>query len=388
MNEDFYKNLKGFGQFSELSDRHFYVTAPPDWYVVVADVKGSTEAILQGKYKEINLVGASTIIALLNLAPDVSIPYSFGGDGATLLIPPSMLDQTLTTLKGVIRKVKLNFDLELRAGCIPLKALYEQGATLMVAKFLFSPHVSGAVFQGNALAMAETWLKKGGGTVLYGDVESEQEPDLGGLECRWQPIDNRHGKMISMLVRTAPSYTGDAWKLYEDCIRDIEAIYPEHQNSAPVSVSGMRLNFSPRHLLGEAKQRTKTPWGQALYVIRAFVLNSIGQFSFVTGKKVIGFDGKKYLQELVANSDVRKFDEMLRMVLDSTDAQHQALEKVLNERYQKGQIVYGLYESPQALMTCMVFNLSGNHVHLVDGSDGGYALAAKQMKEQLRTVGA
>jgi hypothetical protein len=36
-------------------------------------------------------------------------------------------------------------------------------------------------------------------------------------------------------------------------------------------------------------------------------------------------------------------------------------------------------------MTCYVQNLSDTaHIHFVDGGDGGYAMAAKQLKQQLR----
>ena len=55
---------------------------------------------------------------------------------------------------------------------------------------------------------------------------------------------------------------------------------------------------------------------------------------------------------------------------------------MLKKRFELGQITYGIHESSQALMTCLVFSLAGNHVHLIDGADGGYALAAKQMKQQ------
>jgi hypothetical protein len=42
-----------------------------------------------------------------------------------------------------------------------------------------------------------------------------------------------------------------------------------------------------------------------------------------------------------------------------------------------------MHRSPAALVTCLVRSYDGDHVHFVDGSDGGYALAAKQMKAQL-----
>jgi hypothetical protein len=43
-------------------------------------------------------------------------------------------------------------------------------------------------------------------------------------------------------------------------------------------------------------------------------------------------------------------------------------------------------ERPQALLTCIVFSYNGNHVHFVDGSDGGYALAARSLKAQLKSL--
>jgi hypothetical protein len=45
--------------------------------------------------------------------------------------------------------------------------------------------------------------------------------------------------------------------------------------------------------------------------------------------------------------------------------------------------VYGLHISDRALMTCLVFERNGRQVHFVDGADGGYALAAKEMKQKL-----
>jgi hypothetical protein len=45
--------------------------------------------------------------------------------------------------------------------------------------------------------------------------------------------------------------------------------------------------------------------------------------------------------------------------------------------------VYGVHVSRHALMTCLVFDRFGKQVHFVDGANGGYALAAKQLKQQL-----
>lgn len=34
-------------------------------------------------------------------------------------------------------------------------------------------------------------------------------------------------------------------------------------------------------------------------------------------------------------------------------------------------------------MTCLIFDYDRDHFHFVDAADGGYALAAKQMKAQM-----
>jgi DNA-binding IscR family transcriptional regulator len=87
---------------------------------------------------------------------------------------------------------------------------------------------------------------------------------------------------------------------------------------------------------------------------------------------------------MISNSDYRKFDDMLRMVIDCSKEEAEKIEAYLEQKRQAKQIVYGTHRSEKALMTCFVTTLEGNgHVHFIDGSDGGYVLAAKQMKAQL-----
>jgi hypothetical protein len=87
---------------------------------------------------------------------------------------------------------------------------------------------------------------------------------------------------------------------------------------------------------------------------------------------------------MVSQTDFRKYDGMLRMALDLTLEQADALEAVLEQERDAGRLVYGFHRSDSALMTCLVFDLtSAAHVHFIDGADGGFALAARQLKEQI-----
>jgi hypothetical protein len=67
-----------------------------------------------------------------------------------------------------------------------------------------------------------------------------------------------------------------------------------------------------------------------------------------------------------------------------SNQQAQKLECWLESEFRLNQLVYGRWRSSSALMTCMLFDLSqARHLHLIDGADGGYALAAKAYKRRL-----
>lgn len=94
----------------------------------------------------------------------------------------------------------------------------------------------------------------------------------------------------------------------------------------------------------------------------------------------------EYKSQVVANADYKKFDNKLRQVLSGTEAQREKLTAFLEERFRNRELVYGIHVAPTALITCLIFNYNGAHVHLVDSDNGGYALAAAQLKKQLKQL--
>ena len=50
------------------------------------------------------------------------------------------------------------------------------------------------------------------------------------------------------------------------------------------------------------------------------------------------FDSEKYARSMRSHTDYRKFDDMLRMVIDCTDEQAQFIERMLEERKSRGQL--------------------------------------------------
>ena len=90
---------------------------------------------------------------------------------------------------------------------------------------------------------------------------------------------------------------------------------------------------------------------------------------------------KAYLQQVVENSDFRKYDDGLRMVLDCTPELERRLVERLAAAASNGIARYGLHRQDAAMMTCFAPSvLRSDHVHFVDGARGGYASAATVLK--------
>jgi hypothetical protein len=99
------------------------------------------------------------------------------------------------------------------------------------------------------------------------------------------------------------------------------------------------------------------------------------------GITVGGFVPKTYVEQVVANSDFRKYDDGLRMILDCTSELERALTQLLVTAATGGIARYGLHRQDAAMMTCFTPSaLRSDHVHFIDGARGGYASAATALK--------
>jgi hypothetical protein len=123
--------------------------------------------------------------------------------------------------------------------------------------------------------------------------------------------------------------------------------------------------------------------GGSLLRRRAFVLaNTLFVYLVMRfGISVGGFVPKTYVRQVVENSDFRKYDDGLRMILDCTAELAAALTQRLAAAASAGVARYGLHRQDAAMMTCFTPSaLRSDHVHFIDGARGGYASAATALK--------
>ena len=101
--ETFYADLPYFSEFSGVSELDRYHPLPDDWTVLATDVVRSTQAIENGKYKQVNMVGAASIICVLNAYGNAQLPFVFGGDGGMIAVPPGVQPDAIRELEHYIK---------------------------------------------------------------------------------------------------------------------------------------------------------------------------------------------------------------------------------------------------------------------------------------------
>ena len=410
-----YESIPSIDDYADLVHSNKYIKLPSNWCVIVTDIVGSTKHIESGRYRDVNTVGVMTICAVRNaLGVDQDFPYVFGGDGSSLVIQPQHEQLVLDTLLAVKRLVKANYKMDLRVGSVTIDELEDQGVTVEVTRYEIVAGMCIALFKGGGLALADAVIK---GRPEYEQLQETSEslritPNLDGLSCRWKKIPNRNGCVLTILVMDNPDivYTDDSgddsensdsggsddeeetyndsdmtMKMYQRVLEKLQQILkPETMKKAnPINPELAEYKTASEMIADE--QRMHENKASPSYINRAV---EIGLCHVLFRWKKLQhaiIDAPEYVQGMRTHADHRKFDDMIRMVIDCTPDQADAIEQYLQGLYDDGrQVFFGVQRSQHTLMTCLLKDTNaGNHIHFVDGDLGGYAMAAKPLKMQL-----
>jgi len=187
--------------------------------------------------------------------------------------------------------------------------------------------------------------------------------------------------MLSVLMQATADNESAIADIYRSLIDALGEISEEAINQGkPISDNNMKFRWPPRGLGAEIDAtvggRNRLFWTFRLHLYSLFQW-FLDRFDLTVG----GYRGRQYRVELRSNTDYRRFDDTLRILLDCTLAQADEIDKMLALHAERGELLYGLHRADSALMTCLVFSIEkGEHIHFVDGNDGGFTSAAKTMK--------
>ncbi|MFP4846209.1 DUF3095 domain-containing protein [Winogradskyella sp. PE311] len=381
-NLDFYRDIsKNNLPLTELlKNESLFTKVPENWSIVVTDIENSTGAVAKGFHNDVNLCATGSIITVLNTLKaketKIKIPYFFGGDGSTFIIPNSVLEQVLMALNTYSLHIKKTIQLNLRVGYLEVKKVYSNNITLRITKLKHNKYLTTPVVLGNGLKYAERIIKK---SFKESDLSSIENTmlNLEGMECRWDMIyPNETEKKVICLLVDCKDENVQA-EVYGSIMKEVDLIFGNLEKRNPISTLKLKLNTSLDKIRKE--MYTKIGKHQMTYLISNWFVTLIGTYYFKY------FDaGKLYKYRVTQLSDTIMLDGFLNTVISGTNSQVNKLKIVLDELEKDKKIIYGIHITHASIMSCYIEDRKEKHIHFVDGTEGGYTSAAMMFKEKLK----
>lgn len=376
--KQFYKNLRPFkGTLIELlGDDNYFVDVPKSWHVVVVDILNSTSAVNAGNHHQVNLTATGAIISVLNAIRKVKrsneIPYFFGGDGATFIVPSSLLNKIIHVLENYRIHIKRKIDLVLRVGEIPVSNLIESEVQLKIAKHRLTDKLSIPIFLGDGLKVAESMIKSS-----FKEEETtafdETLLNLEGMECRWDQIlpDQQQTKVVCLLLDA--SLEKDQRNVYKKVLAQMDEEFGKFENRQPIKSNNLKLDPNPTKVWEEMKIRlTSTSW---MYFFKSWLKSNFGRIYLN-----LTSSGKQYLSQIEQLSHTFMLDGMINTVFTAEQKSIDRFIAFLDEMERDKKLIYGIHVTHASVMSCYVLDRRTTHSHFVDGTEGGYTSAAKMFK--------
>ena len=386
-----YDDIPFIPDFGSIFNYDYYYKPPPDWYIIITDIVNSTTAILEGKYKDVNTAGSLAAMAISNVKKDMNFPFIFGGDGMTFLIPGNILDDVEDVLVDTRKLVDEMFDLKLRLGVVPVSTIYRKGYKLFVARLKVSDRYIQAIITGKGLDIAEKLIKN---DVSYNPfrlrvgLPAKNKADFTGFTCRWKDIPSTRGETISFIIKIREEYHRQTSTVFNKILKGVDEIFGLVSDYHPLTEDNQSSSVSQAHREARIFSNRKSGFLYGINKLRiSMEIVFVKMIIFLhIPIKINGKNFRNIKEDNIINSDFRKFDGSLKMVLSCSTVQRKNFERLLEKLVSKGIVNFGLHVSDRALLTCLIHRGTGEEVHFVDSADGGYALAARKLKEQMADV--
>lgn len=365
-----------------LADESDFSEIPNTWHVVVVDIKNSTKAVNEGKHHQVNLTATGAIISVLNTIRkekrNIEIPYFFGGDGATFIIPNFLLKKVTLVLENYSLHIKKNTALTLRVGHVSVKDLIAKKAYLKIVKHQLTDQLAIPIVLGNGLKKAEEIIKKN-----YKEIDTiafkKDLLNLEGMECRWKEINpTQNVKKVVCLLLDAVKET-EQKDIYRDVLHKMDSIFGTFNNRQPIKTASLELNFSISKIWEEMKISLAN--NSFIYLIKNWITTLLGKWYFNMSE-----DGKKYLNQISQLSHTFMLDGMINTIFTAEQSKIDLFLDYLNQLEKENKIIYGIHLTHASVMSCYVLDRKTKHAHFVDGTEGGYTSAAKMFKVKMKAL--
>jgi hypothetical protein len=268
--------------------------------------------------------------------------------------------------------------LTLRAARVPLAAIRAAGHDVRVARHDLGDGAAFAMFAGGGLAFAEERMKADDPAFCVDAAPAGEWPDLTHLSCRFDPMPSQQGSILSVVVQPAPGADAAA---FNKLLAEVVALVEAEGGRSPIPTAGPVPPLVP-HGLGAEASAARGPDAGLLSRL-GYAAGAVARVALLrvmlAGRVPVA---THYVADMARLSDYRKYADGLYLTIDASAALADRLATVLAAAGAAGIARFGLHAQTRALMTCFVPSLEpGHHLHFVDGAGGGYAAAARKLRE-------
>lgn len=367
--------------FEHLASSEWFNPAPSSSSVVVADVRGSTKLVQNGRQRDVNLVGAACIAAIRNLFPRGRVPYVFGGDGATFLVNDVDLPLCLRALEGVGDRAWSRLGIRLRVGAVSMDEIRSHGLDVRYGSVASGPGEDAIFLRGEGIALADRLVKERSNQPAS-STEPNVKTNISGLSCRLLPFVTKRGIIASWVIE--PSLTGTSQDpLFQEIFSRLKKDGPLAR-FCPVHADQVRHRWLSPQWRSEGRLHSSdaSKVSQVMSMLRALIQSLLTRYVFKFNKAnaTTGLPSR-YISEVPNQSDWIKTNGGLYLILDMTHEEYSDFKKWLSVKEKEGALTFGVHSSSGALVTCHLHSSSEyRHFHFVDGAGGGLTAAAVQLK--------
>ena len=358
-----------------MSSIYNFRNVPEDWYIIVVDIKGSTQATKYHLEQSIKLYAAICISAITkdikSAEPKLDLPFFFGGDGITVLAPKTYQLRITLVLENIRAKIfKANY-LHLRVGAIQILNLNKKTeARLKICKLVLNEGLQIPVAIGNTLWKAETAVKN---EWVNDVIEPRQimHVDYSGSANIGLTIPTHHANMHFLCFMAYPANDLEGLETLRKVSLKMDSIFGKYKARLPLGhVDFKKTDLNIKDWKPIVMKHTNTRY-QKLVLSIPFI-NTL----FLRNTTV--FDS--CINTIVENTYGLMVDGGINDCICATSQQIQTFLDVLHELEKNNEILFGYHISNAAKINCSCTTRSLQINYHIDGSGSSFSKAAQMLK--------
>ncbi|MDA9121375.1 DUF3095 family protein [Flavobacteriales bacterium] len=357
-------NLADISRYQKINDNEI---------LILADIENSTEAVANGAYKNINISTTQCIAALRKTCKSVC-KIQHGGDGFVLVTPIDNLIKIAGVMISMRQQILEDFSLNMRCAIWNSSELDNLGVNLHYSSFTFDGGNPQWQFHSNNLGKLERLMRDGVNSVYK--RSAKENPDLSGFRCDFVPISKEGGWFGCFIIDFSQTEMTERFISIRK-ISELIGSISHNETICPIDVQDL-IWQTDRVELAKLTERT------AHYRYRLnfdFIFRFFNRFGLHWNERWGSLLFNK-LHKLPLSLDFIKYDGQLKFIVCVPDDRKSDFSQELNTLSNYHHFTVGSHWSSRAVITCSVDSKDGN-LHFIDGEDGGFTLASKQLKKLL-----